>query len=91
MSNPIDNPPAFPQPIVLNQSGEIATCQSQYDTGLSLRDYFAAKAMVGLISNKQCSDLADSACERGSTRAGYFASQAYQFADAMLLERSKTK
>jgi len=47
--------------------------------GMSLRDYFAAKAMQGIAST-----------ERGmSTEASMVAISAYQVADAMLQARSK--
>jgi hypothetical protein len=52
--------------------------------GMSLRDYFAAKALNGLLSqpagaqNVSCYDDADAA-----------ARWAYSFADAMLAERAK--
>jgi len=52
----------------------------QYDTysygGMSLRDYFAGQALVGLVS-------------RFSDK--YIAEKAYQLADAMLEEREKNK
>lgn len=46
------------------------------DNGMTLRDYFAAKAMASLIG--------------GGHRAGLIASRAYEIADAMLAERSKS-
>lgn len=48
--------------------------------GMSLRDYFAAKAMQGIVStvpHHSCVDPRD------------VAEEAYQFADAMLAERAK--
>lgn len=59
--------PAFPRS---SQCSNDATIDSE---GMSLRDYFAAQAMVGLIQN----------------HAGIVAKQAYEFADAMLAERAK--
>jgi len=57
--------------------------------GLSMRDYFAAKAMAGF-----CADgaMADECSRRGipPTEARYvYAKNAYALADAMLAERSK--
>lgn len=50
--------------------------------GMSLRDYFAAKAMQGLACKPQYP------CDEHSAREG-LARQAYQIADAMLAERAK--
>jgi hypothetical protein len=60
--------PAFPQCSYNLKGG--------YDItgGLSLRDYFAAKAMQGMLARKGQFHPAD----------------AYEYADAMLAERSKT-
>lgn len=46
-------------------------------TGMSLRDYFAAKAMHALLSTD------------GTTRFEQRAKEAYEMADAMLAERAK--
>ena len=46
--------------------------------GMSLRDYFAAKAMAALLTNR---DL--------NMPVEQFADTAYRFADAMLAERAK--
>lgn len=63
--------------------------QAVYDDGMTLRDYFAAKAMQAMIST--CPRLVellqmepDSLLEM---RAGCFAEGAYQMADAMLEAR----
>lgn len=54
-------------------------------TGMSLRDYFAAKAMQGLISNKLVMQtVADEFVGEGSQAIGRIA---YQFADAMIKQR----
>lgn len=53
-----------------------------YDTtgGMTLRDYFAAKAMQGVLSNPNCPmQISDDV----------LATQAYDLADAMLKERAK--
>lgn len=49
------------------------------DTGMTLRDYFAAKAMHGMAGSRRY-------CEAGWDQAG-MASQAYEIADAMLKAR----
>lgn len=50
--------------------------------GMSLRDYFAAKALQGLASNPSFLDSTDSRAVQ------YTAEGAYQLADAMLSARS---
>ena len=59
--------PAFPR------MGE--RCQSINEDGMTLRDYFAAKAMQGLLASEVHAPLED------------FAATAYKMADAMLKER----
>jgi len=55
--------------------------------GMTLRDYFAAKAMQGLIG---CPDWRDGAGEDvGMDASDYTASAAYMMADAMLKAREK--
>ena len=63
-----DGGSAFPVPVDVNPDG--VTC------GMTLRDYFAAKAIQALVSNSHVLN----------TDA---ASHAYKIADAMLAERSK--
>ena len=46
------------------------------DPGMSLRDYFAGQALVGLAA-------------RGERNVMYVAQYAYEYADAMLAEREK--
>jgi hypothetical protein len=50
------------------------------EKGMTLRDYFAAKAMQGMFAGRNGSVLT----------ASDWATQAYIIADAMLAERSKT-
>ncbi|HHR6572385.1 hypothetical protein ABN197_18860 [Providencia alcalifaciens] len=49
--------------------------------GMSLRDYFAAKALQGMLSNEQCHPFGMSFSEE------YHADCAYRMADAMLKAR----
>ena len=69
MTATTDGGPAFP---------------SQWDDkdhdGMSLRDWFAGQALMGIIAHPRNADA-----EGGR----FFARQAYQLADAMLAERSK--
>ncbi|EAA6139644.1 hypothetical protein DUU50_12020 [Salmonella enterica subsp. enterica serovar Corvallis] len=70
--------PAFPE---LGNVG----CNSdwQSESGMTLRDYFAAKAMQAMISNPSIIDN-DSECA-----VNYAASASYKFADAMLKAREE--
>lgn len=67
-----DGGPAFPSH---GSMGEVA------HEGICLRDYFAAKALVGLLKVNRPSDI-------GALRSEWVA-EAYLIADAMLAERAK--
>ena len=56
------------------------------ELGMTLRDYFAAKALQGLLSNPklQAKILAEGGCA-----SGWIETSAWAFADAMLKERAK--
>ena len=85
--------PAFPDPAA---ERKYADCEG-YEHGMTLRDYFAAKAMAALI--------AEPVSERGSSTVGHWANQlqghaqmsgpdivahvAYMMADAMLRAREQ--
>lgn len=71
------NETAFPVPSVLNSNGDpiIGT------RGMSLRDYFAAKAMQGLIAQSMGTAL--------GSNPKFAAEHAYATADAMLKAREK--
>lgn len=56
--------------------------------GMSLRDYFAAKALQGWISNhKAMEDIAKLFNQDGPAMRDWVAHTSYQFADAMLKAR----
>lgn len=56
--------------------------------GMTLRDYFAAKALQGLLANEgACRDITEEAEEKGVQFGRIVVSNAYKFADEMLLER----
>jgi hypothetical protein len=77
-----DGGPAFPRPISEDRSqGDMPDGNRMVDqqSGMSLRDYFAAAALTGLIASNDVE-----AGDRISDLPGY----AYQIADAMLSERS---
>jgi len=65
----MNNPPAYPT----NNWTQIAPYSSGYSEGMTLRDYFAAKAMQALIDN-------DGLFSEIPT-------QAYEIADAMMKAR----
>jgi hypothetical protein len=60
--------------------------ESHAEPGMSLRDYFAAQAMQGLLANGWCAEERDL-----NLQAGYLevAMDAYMMADAMIKARSK--
>lgn len=71
-----DGGPAFPIPLQPGQGWqEMAPCD-----GMTMRDYFAAKAMQGML-----------ACEMLRATEQEFAERAYKLADAMLKARGDTK
>ena len=78
----MNNQPAFP--IVIDLASSV-----EYQTGMTLRDYFAAKAMNQII--KQSYALAKDCDEEDDfsfTATMFpFAKEAYQWADAMLKAR----
>jgi len=65
----MNNEPAFPVPSYVNADGETHDVSLQ---GMTLRDYFAAKAMLRIGVNTSYEDLAKTA---------------YKIADAMLKAR----
>ena len=73
MSEIKDGGPAFPQ-YVINNGG------AYVDGGMTLRDYFAAKAMQAILAHPECD------AERP---ASVFAIAAYTMADAMLTARGQ--
>lgn len=52
-------------------------CVHSYTTGMTLRDYFAAKALQGMLAS----------CSAGNNGVESYAREAYAFADAMLRAR----
>lgn len=71
--------PAFPQPFLTQEGGDIISSVDFSEEGMSLRDYFAAKCLQGLL-----------AAGGGVVRtAKDWAEVAYTLADAMLEARKK--
>lgn len=71
--------PAFPQHGYEDSSGRYWDSSEFGGTGLTLRDYFAAKVMAGIQSNPELTSWA----------AGKYAEYAYEVADAMLKARNQ--
>jgi len=69
-----DGGPAFPSEEQIRCNGEV--CDTRKFTGMTLRDYFAAAAMQGMLSDP----------DRGGS-GSEFAQAAYSCADAMLKAR----
>lgn len=82
-----DGGPAFPVEIYDNGLGVQTGMNSGWHTGISARDYFAAKALPALIQLFTTGDL--TAKDGRPVTEEHFAEQAYCFADAMLAEREK--
>lgn len=76
-----DGGPAFPT-YNERQSGATGICDTRHHEGMSLRDYFAAKAMQGLQANPH---ISKGAVLTHSEEARW----AYEIADAMLAVREK--
>ncbi len=74
MSNTNTGGPAFPTE---------RPAMSEYGKGMTLRDYFAAKALQGLLADPEPFDLWDG----DKTIADTYAREAYVYADAMLKAR----
>lgn len=82
-SAPVDGGPAFGE---LKQIGDRAIKQG----GLTIRDYFAAKALQGLISNESAVERFKNAeVAEGFESVSLMANASYQVADAMLKERAQ--
>ena len=73
MNEKVTGGPAFPDPGRAQSAKQREILKGH---GMTLRDYFAAKAMQGLVTKRSCS-------------LDELPKFAYLFADAMLAERSK--
>lgn len=71
--------PAFPE---LGNVGYNSEWQNE--SGMTLRDYFAAKALSGILSNQQCTPFGMSF---GADERESLSRNAYRIADAMLKAR----
>lgn len=78
-----DGGPAFP---VLRENDNPSMSLIMASPGMTLRDYFAAKAMQSLISESATATLSK---ESGKPLEFLVASMSYTLAEAMLSERNK--
>lgn len=85
MEDKLNNPQAFPQQMIYSEDGKTV----HVGEGMTLRDYFAAKALVGLMSTEKMivDTIKHSTPEMNN--AAILAQDAYRLADAMLKEREK--
>ena len=73
-----DGGPAFPLPAPLSE------------TGMTMRDYFAAAALQGVMKDREnVKALAKAADQEKQDPAAFIASRMFNIADAMLAEREK--
>lgn len=93
MSAP-ENPPAFPRTESRNSEGPVclqdSTARIVSVGGITLRDYFAGQALVGILSNATWTDALVK--HNGTDKDRLLediGGQCYDIADAMLAERSK--
>jgi hypothetical protein len=78
---------AFPSSEPIYQDNVIGVKQS---TGMDLRDYFAAKAMQGMVT-WNLKDMVKNANAFGEEPVDYLVRNAYSIADAMLEVRKEKK
>jgi len=80
MENP-NNPLAFPR---------VGTVALEWQEGMTLRDYFAAKALNGMMSNEVLYKvIAEEAKEHNTTSDKLVTSMAFIIADEMLKQREQ--
>lgn len=72
---------AFPLPLTSGPNDQLYTAYM----GMTLRDYFAGQALMGLLANPK--ELSEGNEEGWSYRTGSLVGDAYQFADQMLEAR----
>jgi len=88
MSGLKDGGPAFPYVQMSEATGQpINGC---FNGGMTLRDWFAGQALVGILANERMCENATDEAERTRTDiAKAYAIVAHSMADAMLAEREK--
>ena len=84
----MNNPPAFPLTKAfqtIEADGGVITSNLKESEGMTLRDYFAAKAMQAMLGNSAMNDQWPSIGLMNER----FAKEAYVVADSMLAEREE--
>jgi hypothetical protein len=87
MSETNDGGPAFPVTGVNHDEHYGTVRQDVYAAGVTIRDYFAAKALNGLLSYSYCCPTNGNYIENSNPERTALA--AYQYADAMLKARQQ--
>jgi hypothetical protein len=83
-----DGGPAFPEPIVSTPDHGLQSSGSYgFQTGMSLRDYFAAAALQGMMSNSDWCKAARDTTKEQMEFSEAVSRCAYEFADSMLAAR----
>lgn len=86
MSNQPNGGPAFPK-AGLDPWG----AAKSVETGMTLRDYFAAKAMQGYLANSWQAQELDATGDSSREQMAIVAEISYVMADALLAERERTQ
>ncbi len=82
--------PAFPQHIAADASGDIYTSDQFEDgAGMTLRDYFAAAALKGMLASDTAVAAVAERTLHSETPEQASARIAYKFADAMIAAREE--
>jgi hypothetical protein len=84
-----DGGPAFPGVLTNYQ---LATGQRTVETGqngMSLRDYFAGQALIGIVAGAASDTLVSKEDHEQGLACGLVAGMAYELADAMLAARTR--
>lgn len=89
MSDKPENPPAFPNVYEASKQVGVGFITKDYTGGgMTLRDYFAARALQGFIAHGK-KPYAQTDEDKEKTVAQYLSEQSYYLADAMLKARGK--
>lgn len=81
--------PAFPQTQVLDGDRGFVSGNDVGEGGMTIRDYFAAKSLVGYLCCKETILAPDGSEAPDVLDDKYLAFLSYAMADAMLAERNK--
>jgi hypothetical protein len=87
MSNNIDGGPAFPRPATAFATPS-GMAGDRGETGMTIRDYFAAKALAGLLAGDAHQDVVLHTLMDDDGKILRRAEFAYKLADAMLAARN---